>query len=200
MIHPHTALKHVSPEIGMGVFATRHIPRGTIVVVRDKYDICMPREEFEQLPDAMRATMENHMYHDKCGNLVLSWDHARFMNHNCHCNTMMTDYNVEIAVRDIEPGEELTTEYGLLNIQEPYGIACGCECCREALRLDDIDCHGEAWDASIRESLELARTVEQPLWDVIVTADRERLQAFLSGESEYSSIMNLKWRTCSGDF
>lgn len=182
----------------MGVFATRHIPKGTIVVVRDRFDLCLSQEEFGRMPEAVKSTMETYLYHDRCGNLVLSWDHARYMNHNCCCSTMMTDYNIEIAVRDIAAGEELTTEYGLLNIQEPYDIHCGCECCRQSLRLDDIDCHGEEWDARIRESLLLIDSVEQPLWDVLEASDKQRLEGFLAGRETYSSIMNLKWRTCSG--
>ncbi|WP_319541885.1 SET domain-containing protein [uncultured Pseudodesulfovibrio sp.] len=200
MIHPHSVVRTVSPEIGVGVFATRHIPQGTIVVVRDQFDLCLSQEDYCLLPQSVRASMETYMYHDKCGNLVLSWDHARYMNHSCHSNTMMTDYNLEIAVRDISPGEEITTEYGLLNIQEPYEIYCGCDSCREHLRLDDIDVHGAAWDASIRASLLCVSRVEQPLLPLVNTADRTRLDDLLLGRAGYSSIMNLKWRACAGNF
>lgn len=199
MIHPHTAVRYVSPEIGVGVFATCVIPRGTIVVVRDPYDTCLSQEDFALLPEPMRASMETYMYHDKCGNLVLSWDHARYMNHNCRSNTMMTAYNLEIAIRDIAAGEELTTEYGLLNIQEPYEIYCGCQDCRKHLRLDDIDVHGDEWDLRIRESLLLVPEVEQPLLSLVAEADRARLDELLRGRAEYSSIRNLKWRACVGD-
>ncbi len=200
MIHPYTAVRYVSPDIGVGVFATCAIPRGTIVVVRDPYDTCLSQEEFGLLPDPVRASMEIYMYHDKCGNLVLSWDHARYMNHNCRSNTMMTDYNLEIAIRDIAAGEELTTEYGLLNIQEPYEIHCGCQDCRKHLRLDDIDVHGDGWDLRIRESLLLVPEVEQPLLSLVGEADRARLDELLRGRAEYSSIRNLKWRACAGNF
>ena len=200
MIHPHTAVRFVSPEIGVGVFAVRAIPRGTIVVVRDQHDICLSREEFEAMPGPVREAMETYMYHDRCGKLVLSWDHARYMNHNCRSNTMMTGYGLELTVRDIAPGEEVTTEYGLLNIQEPYEIHCGCEGCRERLRLDDIDVYGDAWDHAIRESLLLASSVDQPLLPLLDAADRERLDGFLRGEAEYCSVRDLKWRACAGAF
>jgi hypothetical protein len=145
------------------------------------------------LPESQREAMETYMYHDKCGNLVLSWDHARYMNHNCHPTTMMTDYDFEIAVRDIAAGEELTTEYGLLNIQEPYAICCGCEDCREHLRLDDIDVYGEQWDRRIRESLARIQMVDQPLLPLLTDGARARLEDFLAGRSGYSSVRNLKW-------
>ena len=35
MIHPCTELRHVSPEIGVGVFATALSPKGTLVYVKD---------------------------------------------------------------------------------------------------------------------------------------------------------------------
>jgi hypothetical protein len=193
VIHPYTRVLSGDPAIGVGVFATHPIPRGTIVVVRDRFDLCLSREEFARLPAPQRETMETYLYHDKCGNLVLSWDHARYMNHNCHPNTMMTDYGLEIAVRDIGAGEEITTEYGLLNIQEPYAICCGCESCREHLRLDDIDVHAEVWDRLIRESLLRIPRVEQPLYDLLQGDQLDRIQALVSGQTDYSSVRNLKW-------
>nr|WP_279593434.1 SET domain-containing protein [Pseudodesulfovibrio sp. S3-i] len=185
------------PTIGVGVFATRPIPRGTIVVVRDKFDTCLTRDEFLRLPDPIRESMETYLYHDKCGNLVLSWDHARYMNHSCRSNTMMTDYNLEIAVRDIEAGEEITTEYGLLNIQDPYEIHCRCEGCREHLRLDDIDVHGDSWDSAIKTSLLRIIDCPQPLFDLLDHDSRSRIDALLQGIEAYSSIRNLKWRDVS---
>ena len=38
MIHPDTELRYVNDAIGYGVFATRHIPCGTITWVRDHLD------------------------------------------------------------------------------------------------------------------------------------------------------------------
>ena len=38
MLHPHTELRHVSKQIGYGVFATQLIPKGTITWVRDDLD------------------------------------------------------------------------------------------------------------------------------------------------------------------
>ncbi|QJB58279.1 SET domain-containing protein [Pseudodesulfovibrio sp. zrk46] len=195
MIHPHTAIQAVSPEIGLGVFATGFIPKGTIVVVRDRFDTCLSQEEFCNLEEPARSCMETYLYHDKHGNLILSWDHARFMNHSCNSNTMMTDYGLEIAIKDIEPGEEVTTEYGLLNIQDPYELCCQCCDCREELRLDDIDVHGNAWDELIRAGLTAIPQVHQPLWALLDETERKRLEAFLHGTAEYSSIKCLKWRT-----
>lgn len=194
MIHPDTIVKNVSPEIGNGVFAVRDIPAGTVVVVRDAYDLCISRDEFFSLPEMVRDSMETYVYHDREGQLILSWDHARFMNHSCCSNTMMTDYQLEIAVRDIRAGEQITTEYGLLNIQEPYELHCGCENCRGALRIDDIDVYGKQWDAQIKAALLAVPYVIQPLWDLLSQDIRDRIGALGQKPENYSSIMNLKWR------
>lgn len=199
MIHPHTVVRTVSPAIGNGVFATARIPMGTIVVVRDGYDLVMTNDDFYALPDLLRRQMETYMYRDKNGSLVLGWDHARYMNHNCNSNTLMTDYNLEIAVRDIAPGEEVTTDYGLLNVIEPYRVECGCENCRGHLQLDDIDHFADKWDNMIQMSLRRSTAVEQPLLAVMPATARHSLVDFLDGKCAYSSVRSLKWRPDTGD-
>jgi len=42
MIHPHTEVRVVSPEIGLGVFATKFIPKGTIMYVIDEMELIYP--------------------------------------------------------------------------------------------------------------------------------------------------------------
>lgn len=194
MIHPDTKVRTVSEVIGNGVFATVLIPQGTIVVVRDQFDTSMTLEEFRQLPALLRNALETYLYHDCEGNLILSWDHARLMNHSCECNTMLTAYGFEIAVRDIQPGEEMTTEYGLLNIQEPYQIHCGGPGCRGHLRCDDIDRHGERWDALVKESMQLIASREQPLMALLDSGTKQRVMDFQRDNTLYTSVRSLKWR------
>lgn len=198
MIHPNTVVQCVSPVIGNGVFATADISAGTVVVVRDRFDTCLSRSEFEELPEILRQSMETYMYHDRHGNLVLSWDHARYMNHSCCSNTMMTAYDLEIAVRDIRAGEELTSEYGLLNIQEPYEIHCDCPNCRKRLRLDDIDVYGREWDRRILHALmrapSLARDSHQPLWNMISAEIRDAVTGLQQVPDMYVPVGTLKWR------
>jgi len=116
------------------------------------------------------------------------------MNHNCNSNTLMTDYNLEIAVRDIEKGDEVTTDYGLLNVIEPYEIFCGCEGCRGHLQLDDIDRLADKWDGMILESISLIQSVPQPLLPIMQAADRTRIATLIEGKESYASVRGLKWR------
>lgn len=194
MIHPDTIIKPVNDCIGNGVFAAKLIPNGTIVVVKDRFDVTIPREEFLGLPEPLKSQVETYLYHDRSGNMVLGWDHAKYMNHNCDSNTKLTAYDIEIAVRDIQPGEEVTTEYGLLNIQEPYAIHCCCENCRQHLRCDDIDRYADIWDSQIRGSLLAVFSHPQPLWSLVDSETKTDLESLQKNPESYRSVRNLKWR------
>ena len=193
MIHPATTIRPVSPEIGNGVFATHFIPRGTIIAVKDCCDLTLTREAFFALPDVLRQALETFMYHDQHGRLVLGWDHDKYMNHSCDSNTMMTDYGLEIVVRDIAPGDEVTTEYGLLNVQEPYDLYCNCVNCRGALRLDDIERYAKQWDQKILAALQLVTCCEQPLWPLLDQRLQREVAALRQSPAGYRSVHHLKW-------
>ncbi|MFC1490568.1 SET domain-containing protein [Candidatus Latescibacterota bacterium] len=192
MIHPDTKIKPVNEIIGNGVFATNMIPKGTIVVATDQFDVSIPHEEFIHLPEIQRSIMETFTYQDKCGHHILSWDHAKYMNHSCDSNTMITDYNIEIAVRDILRGEEITSEYGLLNGQDSFEIHCGCENCRHYLQEDDLDNYADVWDSLIKESLLLIFSTPQPLWELLDSDTIAGLEALRENPELYSSVRNLK--------
>ncbi len=197
MIHPHTTVQRINAVIGLGVMATRPIPQGTVVVVPDAFDRRVSRAEFFALPEPLRSALETYAYHDQEGMLHVSWDHAKFMNHSCESNTMLTAYGFELAVADIAAGEELTTEYGLLNVQEPYAISCGCRACRGALRLDDIDRYGEAWDGRIRGALARLPLVDQPLWPLVPAAIGQAIEALQADAATYRPVRTLKWRVAA---
>lgn len=194
MIHPDTAIRFVSEQIGLGVYATADIPKGTLIYVRDPLELKLAPRDFNALDPAQKAAIEKYSYVDAQGHLVVSWDHAKYMNHSCECNTMGTAYGFEIALRDIGAGEELTTEYGVLNIQLEYEIGCGCRQCRGMLRSGDIDRFHGLWDERIVEALQQAPRVQQPLLPVMDAATRGELDAYFAGKSPYRSILTRKWR------
>lgn len=194
MVHPQTAIRFVSEQIGLGVFATADIPKGTIIYVRDPLELRLSPHEFNGLPAAQKSAVEKYSYVDAQGNLIVSWDHAKYMNHSCECNTIGTAYGFEIAIRDIGAGEELTTEYGVLNIQLEYEIGCGCRQCRGMLRAGDIDRYHPVWDGWIVGALKQAARVPQPLVPVMDEATRAELDGYFAGKNEYRSILTRKWR------
>lgn len=62
MIHPNTELKMVSPEMGIGVFATKFIPKGTITWVQDELDIILQPEKVKTLSEENQATIEKYAF------------------------------------------------------------------------------------------------------------------------------------------
>jgi hypothetical protein len=194
MIHPDTTIKTINPAIGKGVFALKDIPKGTIMVARDPFDIVIEEKKFNILPSVLKDSLETYMYRDKFKNFVLSWDHAKYMNHSCCANTMMTDYDLEITVKDIKAGQEITTEYGLLNILDSYEICCGCKNCRKILKTNDIETYGDLWDEIIKESLLLINKADQPLMEVMGKNSRQRIENLLKNPELYSSVKNISIR------
>ncbi len=109
---------------GTGLFTSVKIPAGKIImIIRGEVisgDECERREDL--------------------GNVYIFWngdtyidtamtDNIKYINHNCRFNCDIIDRDEEslflVAYRDIEPGEELTIDYGY---DEIYDM-CQCELC-----------------------------------------------------------------------
>jgi len=188
MLHPDTELRFVSPKIGWGVFATRNLPRGTIVWALDVLDQRFSPAETAKLPEYARSQLEKYSYIDARGDHILCWDNARFFNHSCSANCLSVGYDFELAVRDIAAGEELTDDYGTLNPAEPFPCFCASPVCRgQVLPGDHVD-HGPGWNALARDAFFLIRTVRQPLWDVL--AERPVIEAALNDPNRLRPIQH----------
>lgn len=192
MIHPDTELKHVNKDIGHGVFATTPIPKGTLVYVKDLFEIQFTPEQFDSLDHEYKTLAQKYSYTDENGVRILSWDHAKYINHSCDCNTISTGYGFEIAIREIAEGEEITDEYGLFNFEHELGLICHCTNCRKVLHTDDIDTYYAEWDTRIQEALQCVRDVEQPLWKFLDSETKIALMNYLNGHENYLSVLALK--------
>ena len=101
---------------GIGLFAAERIPKGTVLWRRSpEIDLFLDPAELERLAAPARAQIEKYTYLDQVvGKLVLCGDDARFFNHaddpNCH-DFPDADGGTTVAARDIEEGEELTSDY-----------------------------------------------------------------------------------------
>jgi hypothetical protein len=193
MIHPQTKLKWVSNEIGYGVFATTFIPKGTAVYVRDALEIVIARHAPLTKNPAYDDIIRKYSYIDSKGDYVLSWDHGRFVNHCCHPNTITTGYGFEIAIRDIAPGEEITDDYGLLNLDEDIPLACGKNHCRGVARARDFDTYADHWDEVVRESLTHFYLVDQPLLPFFEQNILKQLNQYLETGNSYQSVRTQKF-------
>jgi hypothetical protein len=192
MIHPDTELRHVSDTIGYGVFATALIPAGTITWARDKLDQTFTMEEADNLPRQYASIIDKYAFTDAAGKLVLCWDHARFINHSCEANCLTAGDDFEIAVRDIQEGEELTDDYGTLNLGGDFICACRASRCRGIIRPDDMERYADDWDAKVMRVFRLLRDLPQPLWPFL--DDPEAVERALANLAPYRSIRRIYCR------
>lgn len=169
MIHPHTELRSADPEVGHGLFATGRIPRGTVTWVQDPLDRVIAAAAAAGLPMLLRRSLERYTWRNAQGDFVLCWDLARFVNHACDANCLRTAGGFEIAVRDIEPGEQMTNDYADLGLHEGERLQCRCGAgnCRELIRAEDVPHLRRHWQAQLAAALTHLGHVPQPLWSLL---------------------------------
>ncbi len=189
MIHPHTELRFISKEIGYGVVATQFIPAGTITWVLDKLDREFSPLDFQNMEPIYQDILDTYTYRNNNGNLVLCWDHGRYVNHSFNSNCLTTAYDFEIAVRDINPGEQLTDDYGYLNITSPFrGINEGTR--RKTVYPDDLLKYYKVWDNKIRKVFYKIDKLDQPLQQVLSDKTKSKIESVLCGQAELASILS----------
>ncbi len=194
MIHPSTRLVLINEHIGYGVIASEPIPRGTITYVKDEMEICLSPRQYDKLSPALQAQAEKYSYRDNRGTRILSWDIAKYVNHSCRANTMSTGWGFEIALRDIEAGEEITDEYGLFNMDYDFPLSCNEEGCREMLLTNDIDTYGSKWDEQIKMALKGFSLAEQPLLEFLDRRSLNGVMRYINTGRGYKSVKTLKIR------
>ena len=178
MLHPHTELRFINAQIGYGIVATQLIPRGTVTWVRDDFDQAFSLAQVERMAPLYRDIVAKYCFVDSQGDFVLCWDLARYINHSCEPSCRSAGYDFELAVRDIHPGDELTDDYGSLNLEYDFLCACATAACRKTIHPDDLLTYAEQWDQIVAEPFRLMPTVAQPLWPLV--KDKEILAAVLA--------------------
>jgi SET domain-containing protein len=101
MLHPAFDLRHISEEEGLGVVATRFIPKGTMTSIETDLDLILTPAQMEQLDSAHQELIKKYGYRKPTGDFFLDWDHARFINHSFHNTEVFTTYEFGLAVRDV---------------------------------------------------------------------------------------------------
>ena len=190
MIHPDTKLKWISEEIGFGVVATKFIAKGTITWVQDHLDRVFEPDAALYMKEAEKEMLEKYSFRNSEGEHILCWDFAKFINHSFKSNCLSTAYNFEIAIRDIQPGEELTDDYGYLNLTESFTpMDEGTE--RKIVNPDDIlICYVE-WDKTIAKLLPAILKLKQPLVDLLSEVIMEEIQQIAAGKKKMLSTRTL---------
>ena len=193
MIHPDTELRFINDIVGYGVVAKKFIPKGTITWVQDDLDQVYNPEDIKNINPVMLDYLDTYCFTNNKGQKVLCWDNAKFVNHSFNSSCMSTAYDFEIAIRDIHPGEQLTDDYGYLNVEEPFEAEDeGIE--RKVVYPDDVLHYYKQWDKSIVDNFQAIGQVAQPLKKFIPRENWDEFSKVLLGESELRSI-----KTCYFD-
>jgi len=188
MIHPETELRFISNEIGYGVVATGFIPAGTITWVLDKLDREFTPSEFHALEPIYQEFLDKYTFRNNRGNLVLCWDNGRYVNHSFNSNCLTTAYDFEVAIRDVHPGDQLTDDYGYLNVPQPFrGIDEGTR--RKVVYPDDLLKYSKTWDKKLLKVFPYIVKIDQPLLSVIDDDIWAEIEAIARGEKEMASIV-----------
>lgn len=191
MIHPNTRLKWINDTVGYGVFATAFIPKGTIIYAADALEIVLPPGHPLTQNPIYADYINKYAYLDEFGSQIISWDIAKYVNHCCQANTLSTAYGFEIAVQDIQPGEEITDEYALFSSGLTFPLICPKAGCRLCLRPTDLQEYGRAWDEKIQDALQILPRVPQPLLQYLNPDILTEVLEFLHSGAGYRSVQTL---------
>jgi hypothetical protein len=107
---------------GIGLFADEFIREGTTVwIFHPVIDIRLTEEQIAELSEPCQEQTRRYTYREKhTGKYVLCGDDARFFNHspspNCIDIFNGEENDLTVALRDIRPGEELTCDYALFDL------------------------------------------------------------------------------------
>ena len=194
MIHPDTSLKFLNPLIGSGIFATQFIPKGTLTYVKDSLEIDLSPNQYLLNNEVMRQIIDKYSYINEKGHYIISWDQAKHINHSCEPNTISTGYGFEFAIRDIQPGEEITDDYGLFNLEQGFSCACGSPSCRKKILPEDLDMLQDYWDKKILPALKNISRVPQPLVKFMDETSLREIEDYLNGSLPYKSVSHLRFR------
>jgi uncharacterized protein len=137
-----------SPKHGRGVFASQRIAEGTRIIEYTGELISVDEGErrypsADDAPEEPEHTFLLMLDDERVIDANVGGNAARFINHGCapNCEPMaFGDHMWIVAVRDIEPGEELAYDYAI-ELDEPhtparkkrFPCACGAPSCRGSI-------------------------------------------------------------------
>jgi uncharacterized protein len=127
-----------SPIAGRGLFAVEPIARGEVVAVKGGHvvgthilrSLSAKLQETEiQIAEGLHLVALSDEEYDSV---------MLFLNHSCAPNVGVVGNIVFGAMRDIAPGEEITTDYALFDVgTAPMECSCGSVDCRGVVTGDD---------------------------------------------------------------
>jgi uncharacterized protein len=137
-ISPKASKGRPSGIAGRGLFAVKPIAAGEVVAVKGGHIVDTPT--MRALPDRLQ---NSELQIAEGLHLVAVTDEEYepvmlFVNHSCEPNLGFAGNVVLAAMRDVEPGEELTTDYALFDTPaDSMECSCGTPSCRRTITGDD---------------------------------------------------------------
>ena len=112
---------------GQGLYALRIFEPGEVVLRWD----CSHTLKSDQLA---QLTEEERRYTHPLDNerTMIVQPPERFVNHSCDNNTGVRDF-CDVAIRRIEIGEEITSDYGSDGASVSFECLCGSDVCRKVI-------------------------------------------------------------------
>jgi hypothetical protein len=175
MKHPDTEVRYINDTIGMGLFATKFIPKGTVTYSMDKLDTLIHIDPLHIKDPIITKFMQKYLWEFEENTYVLCWDEGKYVNHACVPNSRAID-NHSVAVRDIHPGEEITEDYGCYFPKWEDSLTCHCGHaeCRKTISAQDKSnpLFQQKHTAAVNEIRTLMATVPQPILDTLTILNR----------------------------
>jgi SET domain-containing protein len=139
--HPYFVVRD-SKIHGKGVFAQRKIPAGAFVI-EYKGELISSEEAVERYNPSPDNPTHTFYFSLESGKVIDGGNDARWINHACepNCEAREEDGRIFIyALRDIQRGEELFYDYGLVleerytpTVKRAYQCLCGTNNCRRTM-------------------------------------------------------------------
>ena len=124
---------------GIGRFAIEHINKGEIVVIKSGHIVSAEElKENESIIKYSEMQIADNFYLAPLSEEEFAETMA-FLNHSCEPNLGILGNIITIAIRDIEPGEELTVDYAMHISNREYRMVCNCQkrSCRKIITGND---------------------------------------------------------------
>ena len=117
---------------GSGVYARRVFDPGEVVL---RWDLShtIPNEQVSKLSVADRR----YTHPLDAERTLIVQSPERFVNHSCDGNTEVRDF-CDVAIRRIEVGEEITSDYGAIGAVVSFECKCGSKKCRKLIGPQEL--------------------------------------------------------------
>lgn len=108
---------------GKGTFAKEDIKKGEMVYIRGGHLLTKEEAFFYKTADGIWPITDDHFLGAKTEEEFSK--QKVYVNHSCDANCGIRGEITVVAMRDIQEGEEITQDYGLLD-NEGYSMKCTC--------------------------------------------------------------------------